>query len=198
LSFDDLDLVYLTSSRHFHLSSYFLQTGLRKDVPRLLAWCKRAGLTTSLDPNDDPSGEWQDSLLEALPYVDILMPNEREACRLTRQNDPQTAFDRLAQLVPLIVVKQGRKGAIARRGTERWASSTVDVVSVDAVGAGDSFNAGFLHSYLRGHSIERCLHFGNLTGALSTTALGGTGAFRNRTALQSFLDANLEQPLPVD
>jgi sugar/nucleoside kinase (ribokinase family) len=95
-------------------------------------------------------------------------------------------------------VKRGGKGAVARRGTEGWESPPIDVASVDAVGAGDSFNAGFLHSYLQGHSIERCLHYGNLTGAFSTTALGGTGAFRNRTALQLFLATHLEQPLPVE
>ncbi len=198
LSFDDLDLVYLTSSRHFHLSSYFLQSALRKDVPRLLSWCKRAGLTTSLDPNDDPSGEWRDSLRHLLPHVDILMPNEREACRLTGLSDPEAAIDRLAEQVPLLIVKRGSKGAIARSGVDGWESPAVDVASVDAVGAGDSFNAGFLHSYLQGHSIERCLQLGNLAGAFSTTAIGGTGAFRDRATLRSFLAAHLEEPTSVE
>ncbi len=195
LRFEGLDLAYLTSARHFHLSSYFLQTALRPDVPRLLAACKRAGLTTSLDPNDDPSGEWDESFLEVLPHVDILMPNQHEACRLMREQDPEAASRRLAELVPLLVVKRGGSGAVARRGSERWESPTVDVVSLDAVGAGDSFNAGFLHSYLQGRSIDRCLHFGNLTGGFSTTALGGTGAFRDRAALRSFLAAHLDQPV---
>ncbi len=188
----------LTSSRHFHLSSYFLQSGLRKDVPRLLSWCKRAGLTTSLDPNDDPSGEWRDSLRHLLPHVDILMPNEREACRLTGLSDPEAAIDRLAEQVPLLIVKRGSKGAIARSGVDCWESPAVAVASVDAVGAGDSFNAGFLHSYLQGHSIERCLQLGNLAGAFSTTAIGGTGAFRDRATLRSFLAAHLEEPLSVE
>ena len=55
LRFDDLDLEYLASSRHFHLSSYFLQTSLKDDVPRLFALLKEAGLTISVDTNDDPS-----------------------------------------------------------------------------------------------------------------------------------------------
>ena len=54
LRYADLDLDYLASGRHFHLSSFFLQRGLRDDVPRLLAEMKDAGLTTSLDTNDDP------------------------------------------------------------------------------------------------------------------------------------------------
>ena len=50
---------------------------------------------------------------------------------------------------------------------------------VDAIGAGDSFNAGFIHRYVNGASIEECQRFGNLTGAVSTTASGGTAAFDN-------------------
>ena len=194
LRFEDLDLGYLTSARHFHLSSYFLQSALRADIPRLLAHCKGAGLTTSLDPNDDPSGEWDESFLEVLESVDILMPNEREACRMIDEEDPEIAIRRLAELVPSLVVKRGGHGAVACHGAARWQSPIVDVIPVDAVGAGDSFNAGFLHGYLQGWPMERCLHFGNLTGGFSTTALGGTEAFRNRPSLQSFLSLHTEQP----
>ena len=51
---------------------------------------------------------------------------------------------------------------------------------VDAIGAGDSFNAGFVYKYLMGSSIAECQKFGNLTGAVSTTAVGGTKALQNQ------------------
>ena len=54
----DLDLEYLKSAKHFHLSSLFLQHSLEPDVPALFKELKGAGLTISLDTNDDPSGEW--------------------------------------------------------------------------------------------------------------------------------------------
>src|SRR5450432_874977 len=85
LRYEDLDLGYLASGRHFHLSSYFLQSGLREDVPRLLAEMRQAGLTTSLDTNDDPEDAWTGPIAETLAGVDILMPNEREACRLANE-----------------------------------------------------------------------------------------------------------------
>ena len=48
---------------------------------------------------------------------------------------------------------------------------------MDAIGAGDSFNAGFIFKFIKGEPLPDCLDFGNLTGALNTTATGGTGAF---------------------
>ena len=54
----DLDLDYLKSAKHFHLSSLFLQHSLEPDVPAMFKELKGAGLTISLDTNDDPSGEW--------------------------------------------------------------------------------------------------------------------------------------------
>jgi len=147
LQWEDLDLEYLASARHFHLSSYFLQKALRKDVPRLFAHLKRAGLTISVDPNDDPLGQWDDSFFKILKYVDLLMPNEREACEMMREGDPEAAMCKLARFVPLLVVKRGVRGAVAIRGNETTDSDSIDVQTVDAVGAGDSFNAGFLFRF---------------------------------------------------
>ena len=48
---------------------------------------------------------------------------------------------------------------------------------VTAIGAGDSFNAGFIHKFLQGAAFAECQEFANLTGAVSTTAAGGTSAF---------------------
>jgi sugar/nucleoside kinase (ribokinase family) len=197
LRMEDLDLEYIRASRHLHLASYFLQAGLRKDVPALLAFCKEAGLTVSLDPNDDPTGEWPEEVLELLQHVDILMPNEREVCRLAHEDDAERAISKLRELVPILVVKQGRRGAIACQQGRRLEAPAVDAPFVDAVGAGDSFNAGFLHGYLQGWELERCLQLGNITGAFSTTATGGTLAFRDRGALANIMSRHGEPVAPV-
>jgi sugar/nucleoside kinase (ribokinase family) len=195
LRLEDLDLDYIASARHFHLASYFLQAGLRKDVPTLLRHCKQAGLTVSFDPNDDPTGGWPPDTLELLPYVDVLMPNEREACRLAHEEDSERAIAKLRELVPILVVKQGRRGAVAYRGGQRFSSPPIGVKPIDAVGAGDSFNAGFLQGFLRNWDIESCLQMGNITGAFSTTAVGGTQAFRDRAALAAFMARHGEAAL---
>jgi sugar/nucleoside kinase (ribokinase family) len=189
LSLKDLDFDYLADSRHFHLSSLYLQQSLRPDLPELFRRFKAAGLTISLDSNDDPQDLWDGGLKDLLKYVDVLLPNEREAMRITGTNDPEIAIEQLAEMVPLVVVKLGKQGALAQRGKERFTSPSLSVSAVDAVGAGDSFDAGFLHQYLRGADIITCLAGGNLAGALSVTRPGGTEAFRDKHYREHFLRA---------
>ena len=186
LRFEDLDLEYLTSGRHFHMSSLFLQRALSARVSELFRRLKSAGLTTSLDTNDDPDDRWESALDATLPYVDILLPNEREAMKMARANDLETAVGRLSERVKTVVVKLGSRGAMAIRAGQRFAAPAVNVQIVDPVGAGDSFDAGFLHQFLRGGDLQRCLVYGNLCGAFSTTASGGTEAFRDSIAMREF------------
>ena len=197
LRWSDLDLEYLASARHFHLSSYFLQTGLREDIPRLFAYLKRAGLTISLDPNDDPLGRWDESFFEVLKCVDVFMPNRREVCEMMRDSDEERAAARLSELVPLLVVKRGERGAVAIEAGRRVEAEAISVTSVDAIGAGDSFNAGFLTGWLNGLHLDQCLRLGNLAGAFSTTAAGGIEAFRDRRRLREFLSSHAGADFPV-
>jgi sugar/nucleoside kinase (ribokinase family) len=184
-SWDDLDLNYLSDSRHFHFSSYYLQRALRPRVGELFQQLKAKGLTISLDTNDDPDDRWEGGLSDVLRYVDVFLPNEREACKAAGTDDLEAAIHKLSQWVPLIVVKLGRKGAMAQRGAERLTSPSREVAAVDAVGAGDSFDAGFLHEFVRGSDLKTCLANGNMAGALSTTRPGGTEAFRDAAHRQS-------------
>ncbi|MGA9392602.1 MAG: sugar kinase [Candidatus Sulfotelmatobacter sp.] len=187
LTFEELDLTYLVDSRHFHLSSFFLQRRLRPQIPELFRRIKAAGLTISLDTNDDPDDGWEGGLHEALRYVDIFMPNEREAQMAAGVADVETAVQKLAAYVPLVVVKLGQQGSMAQRRAERFISPAIKVEAVDPVGAGDSFDAGFLHKYVRGGDLQACLAAGNLAGALSTTRPGGTEAFQDASHRELFL-----------
>jgi sugar/nucleoside kinase (ribokinase family) len=190
LSLKDLDFDYLTDSRHFHLSSLYLQQALRPDVGELFRRLKAKGLTISLDTNDDPQDLWGGGLEDLLKYVDVLLPNAREATRITGTDDPELAIQQLAGMVPLVVVKLGHEGALAQRGKERFISPSLTVTAVDAVGAGDSFDAGFLHQYLQGSDLPTCLASGNRAGALSVTRPGGTEAFRDKIYRERFLKSN--------
>lgn len=183
---EHLDFDYLTSSRHFHFSSYYLQRGLQSHVAELFKKLRSKGLTISLDCNDDPDDKWT-GLEEVLPLVDIFLPNEREAMRIAGTNNIESAINKLAEMVPLLVVKLGSQGVMARRGKERVVSPAVKVDLVDPVGAGDSFDAGFLHEFLRGSDLATCLASGNLMGALSVTRPGGTEAFRDAVHRDAFL-----------
>ena len=192
LKLEHIDTEYISSSRHFHFSSYYLQRGLRPHVPDLFRGLKQQGLTISLDPNDDPEDEWKNDIEAALQHVDIFLPNAREAKKIARTENIEDAVSRLAAIVPLVIVKIGAEGALAQRGRERFVSPATRIEIVDPVGAGDSFDAGFLHKFLHGGDLHSALAAGNATAALSTTRAGGTEAFRDAEYRNSFLQNQFE------
>jgi sugar/nucleoside kinase (ribokinase family) len=187
MSKQDLDVAYLKSSRHFHLSSLFLHRSLAADLPELLRELKSAGLTISLDTNDDPEDRWGGVLEEVLDLVDVLLPNETEICRIAKRDSMEDAIAVLARRIPCIAVKLGSRGALVQAGSKRYTAAPVSVSAVDSIGAGDSFNAGFLSAWLRGLPLEDCARAGNIAGALSTQRPGGTEAFRDREFTEQFL-----------
>ena len=199
MTVDDLDPSHLSSARHFHLSSVFLQTGLHPGLPQLFDHLRAAGLTLSLDTNDDPSGLWSGVLPALLDRIDLLLPNEDEVQKIAGQPSLEAALDALAPRVPLIVVKCGARGALVQRGSQRnWVAPVSlephDVI--DTIGAGDSFNAGFLRAWLDGQDPLRAAAFGNLTGALSTLRPGGVAAFRDAALCNSFFSRHQTDTSP--
>jgi sugar/nucleoside kinase (ribokinase family) len=189
----DLDFDYILSARHLHLSSFFLHRALRPQIPELFRRAKAKGLSTSLDTNDDPEDRWGDDLQQALKFVDIFLPNEREAKKIARTEDLTQAMAKLSQTVPLVVVKLGSQGALARKGSQEWRTPRLRVNAIDVVGAGDSFDAGFIHRFIEGARVEECLKFANIAGAFSTTREGGTDAFRNREERTRFFREQSER-----
>ena len=141
-------------------------------MPELFRRLKAAGLTISLDTNDDPEGSFAGDVEKALELVDIFLPNQREACRIAGTDNLEVAIKKLSAVVPLLVVKAGSAGAIAVHKGERIQSDALKVDVVDPVGAGDSFDAGFLRAYLNGRSLRDCLAAGNAAGALCATTRG--------------------------
>jgi sugar/nucleoside kinase (ribokinase family) len=185
--YSDLDMGYLRTARHLHLSSYFLHRALRPGILDLFRQAKEAGLTTSLDTNDDPEGRWEQDLLEVLNYVDIFLPNHREAKKIARTEDFSQALSLLSGLCKIVVVKRGSDSAICRCGDEQWSFAPPPVHMVDDIGAGDTFDAGFIHLYLLGAKLEDCLAFANIAAAYSLTKEGGTEAFRDRRGWFRFI-----------
>ena len=83
------------------------------------------------------------------------------------------------------MVKCGSRGSllVRRDGSVHALEACLNRHVVDAIGAGDSFNAGFVRCFVQGRPLEECQRMGNLIGAVSTTAAGGTGAFASREAV---------------
>lgn len=177
LSLDDLPWEAIRQARHLHLSSYYLQTGLRPDCAALFRRAREAGLSTSFDTNWDPDERWGDEVLDVLDHVDVFLPNDDEARLISGEDDLDRALAVLARRAGTVVVTCGADGVRARCNDRSFSLPAFPAHPVDAVGAGDSFNAGFLLGYIQGQPLEACLRYGLLSGAFSTTAPGGTAAF---------------------
>jgi sugar/nucleoside kinase (ribokinase family) len=172
---------------HLHVSSYFLQQGLRPGLASLFARARAASLTTSLDPGFDPSELWEPDLLETLRSVDVFFPNEVELCALARCAAPAEALRMLQNGSTVIVAKLGAEGCACLEDGRLLEVPAFPVEAVDPTGAGDSFDAGFLHARLSGLSLRDCLRWGAACGSLSTRGLGGTGRQAARSEVEQLL-----------
>lgn len=163
----------LSRARHLHVASYFLQEALQPGLPELFARAHSLGLTTSLDTNWDPRGDWR-GLEELLRLTDVFLPNENEALAITHTPSAGQALQRLGVLAGTVAVKRGRDGALACRGEQMASARAMPLEVADTIGAGDSFDAGFLYGWLSGWSLDRSLRLGVACGSLSTRRPGGT------------------------
>lgn len=164
--------------QHLHVSSLFLQKGLLQGIEQILINARAAGMTTSLDLQWDPAEEWAFDYARCLPHVDVFMPNEAELLALTKAGSISSAIEKIRPYLNTLALKMGRNGSMGISGAQQFTVPAFEVPHfVDAIGAGDSFNAGFIQKYISGAPLEECLRAGNLMGALNTTAAGGTGAF---------------------
>jgi len=180
LHLKDIDFDFLSKARHMHFSSCFLQPGIRNDLTALFRGAKEIGLTTSFDAQWDPEEKWDLPLEQLLPFVDVFLPNIQEFKFLTRSNTIEEGIRKLRPYAHYIVIKNGSDGAWAWDGKRIITQPAfLNNRVVDCIGAGDSFNAGFIKDFINNIPIKKCLETGALTGAINTTRAGGTGAFEN-------------------
>ncbi len=178
--YSSLPLEVLNDAQHLHFSSYFFQPGMQMHLAQLFQLARLKGLTTSFDMQSDPNDQWDMNYASILPHADLFFPNEEELLLLTRKDNLADAIEEISQYANAVAIKRGIKGSIVvhnNTSIEHPGYSSPEVV--DAIGAGDSFNAGFIFEYLRNKRVETCQDFANKTGAWSTTAPGGTTAFVN-------------------
>ncbi len=192
LTINDIAEDDLNKAKHLHFSSYFLQPGMWNSLGELFRKAKKLGLTTSFDMQWDPQETWKLDIEDVLPFVDVFLPNEKELMFLTGKDNLVDAIDEVKKFTDILAIKRGNQGSIVNyKDQSTELPAFLNNCVVDSIGAGDSFNAGFIFKFINGENIAECQKFGNLTGALSTTSAGGTAAFEDfdvlkRTAKEQF------------
>lgn len=183
----DITNAMLAAADHLHVSSYYLQRALRPRCRELFARARAAGLSTSLDPGFDPENLWGLDIVEVLREVDVFLPNEDELLAITGSRDVASALRMLGKDRTLTVVKRGRHGCAVMHEGRMLEVPAFAVDAVDSTGAGDSFDAGFLHAWLGQQPLQECLRWGSACGSLSTRAVGGTSGQPDVAELQALL-----------
>ena len=185
LAEQDVTDAMLMNAKHLHVSSVFIQPSLKPGLANLFERAKNFGLTTSLDPQWDPSEQWQADWENLLPNVDVFLPNIEELKNITKKSSVTEALNSIKNLANIIVVKNSVEGATAFYKDEMIEQAAfTNHEFFDAIGAGDSFDAGFIKQFIQGKPLKKCAELGALCGAINTTSYGGTTAFTNIEAIK--------------
>jgi len=188
----EISHTFLASTRHLHHASYFLQAKLRPAIPEIFEHAQACGLTTSLDTNWDPEERWDGGLRAALAHTDIFLPNRQELACITGAANLEAGLCATHDLgPPVVAVKLGSQGACASDGVRLFRCRVTPVSSGDSVGAGDSFDAGFVVGRLRGLPLPECLKLACACGRAVAGAVGGLASQPDWDSIEA-LTAGLE------
>ena len=206
---DDVSDEFLASARHLHHGSFFLHTGLVPHVPDIFRRARELGLSISLDTNWDPDERWNSMLGEALPLADVFMPNDQEALYISGSATLEDAVAWFrAQGVAIVTIKRGPDGArlywgpeaqrtaaqqtaaqqTAAQRTAVYECTVTPATGGDSIGAGDSFDAGFLAGWLRGLPLNQCLDIACQCGRSVASAIGGLEGQPTWEAVSQLID----------
>jgi sugar/nucleoside kinase (ribokinase family) len=155
---------------HLHIAEF----ATLSDNPGLVAQAHARGLTVSLDPSwDDNLIRKDDAFFRTCAGIDVFFPNRQEGEALTGEAEPEAALSRLRDHFPLVVLKLGERGAVAATETESLSAPAPAITAIDTTGAGDAFNAGFLHAWLDKGDVRQALAAGIDCGSLAVQSIGG-------------------------
>jgi sugar/nucleoside kinase (ribokinase family) len=155
---------------HLHIAEF----ATLRDAPEVIALARSFGLTISLDPSwDDELIRRSSDFFEICAGIDLLLPNVEEGKALTGESADEAILQSLRERFSVVVLKCGERGAMASYGSTCVSAEALRVNVVDTTGAGDAFNAGFLHSWLSTSDLGKSLAAGIEAGGLSVQSAGG-------------------------
>lgn len=191
---NDIDLAKIEADI-VHLPSYFLLDGLRYDYVKLIDLLHGAGIKVSFDTGWDPRGFKEETvkpIFDILPKVDVFLPNIDESRKILGDDSltPENAAKIFLDMgVKVVVIKMGKDGCfIADEKTSEFVPA-FKVKAVDTTGAGDTFNAGFVSSYILGKPLRECALIGSATAGLKVLGVGWS-KYPTRDNVNKFLEDN--------
>ena len=174
LRLDRLDPRCLHGAKALHIGAYLMLPDLwGRDIIRWIRRAKREGISVSLDPQMSATGVWGKAFEGVLEHLDLLLLDEVEARKISRKKHTSDAVEYLfGQGVPTVAVKAGRRGCIIGEHGRIRSVDAFRTKQVSTIGAGDAFDAAFIHGYLHDWPMEKIARFSNVIASLSMTKLG--------------------------
>ncbi|NEP84616.1 MAG: carbohydrate kinase family protein, partial [Okeania sp. SIO3B3] len=189
-----IDPNYFTDCRWLHLSGYsFLSYQQHEAILKALSLAENSRYTrVSLDPGTDPIIKAKNDILEVLPRIDVIFPNETELALFGSGRSENETIDYLLQAgVKAVVNKRGKNGSLLGIGNKRVKLPAFNLKTRDTTGAGDSFNAGVVLGRLVGLTWEASVALGNALGGLATTHEGAGATLVDRHVVAKLVEEHL-------
>lgn len=172
-------------------------TGIRIDTTvKAIALAQRRGVKVSVDLEPSALGQGEDWVRELLASSHLLFVN---AHALREMFPGETNLGRAGEALlrhgpEVVVITQGADGSLVLTSTESIRTSAFQVTVRDTTGAGDCFNAAFVHGYLEGWTLERTALFATAAAAISITAVGAQTGLPTRPEVEIFLRQRQQPP----
>ncbi|PZS05681.1 MAG: sugar kinase [Pseudonocardiales bacterium] len=160
----DVDAEYIGAARILHVSGVTsaISATAHQAVLRVVQVARDAGVTVCFDPNVRRRlwsvQQAAQTLTEVAGMADIVLAGADEAMLLSGSDDTGTAASWFLECgAHTVVVKDGVAGSWGTDGSATWHQPAMPTTTVDAVGAGDAYAAGFLSARLRGLPLNRSM-----------------------------------------
>lgn len=193
----DLPLGYIRDAGLLHVSgiSQAISDSACDAVFEALKTARQAGVTTSYDTNLRlklwPLERARAIIHTGVSMADIALPGLEDARALTGLDDPAAIIDFYLSLGPRIVaLKMGGQGAIVASADGHTRIAPHSVASVDATGAGDTFDGAFLAELVRGRDMASAARYANIAAGLSTLGRGAVEPIPSRRQVEAVLAAS--------
>ncbi len=201
IDIDGIELDYIDSSKVLHITSFVGKSDDKSiETQETILNEISTNVRVSFDPGRLYTERGLDFLEDFLIRTDILLINESELkllktgniedSRISTVDETQKIAEELQQEygIDMVVVKMGVKGSYVTHNSKSYIANAFDVPCVDTTGAGDAFNAGFLHGYLNGDGIKKMALKGNYIASCCVTEHGTTNGLPDLIKLEDIIN----------
>jgi len=202
INIDEVELDYINSAKVLHITSFVGKSDEKSiETQKLVLNEISTNVSVSFDPGRLYTERGLDFLENFLIRTDILLINQSELKLLTtgniedsrispEKNETQEIAEKvqLEYGIDMVVVKMGNNGSYVTHNGKSHMANAFDVPCVDTTGAGDAFNAGFLHGYINGENIKKMALKGNYIASCCITEHGTTNGLPDLTKLEDIIN----------